>query len=360
MKPAVIAAILLLVVGCNNTTQPEPGTEKPDKTPEEVTQPLKDAEVLATNLDVPWDMIKYGDMFYISLRGGEIIKVAPGGEVTPMALELQKDVNQQGEGGLLGFVLAPDFESTSEAFIYYTYKEKGETYNRIVKVKKVGNGWQEQDVLLSGIPGGAIHNGGRLEIGPDDKLYITTGDAGTEANAQDLNSLSGKILRMNFDGTVPADNPFPDSYVYSYGHRNPQGLAWSEDGKLYSAEHGSSAHDEINLIQPGKNYGWPVIMGDETKDGMVAPLFHSGEKTWAPSGLAYHEGKLYVAGLAGEQIRVFNLEKHTSEVFFENVGRIRDISIEDGSMYVITNNTDGRGDSASKDDRLLKQKLLQE
>ena len=203
----------------------------------------------------------------------------------------------------------------------------------------------------------SFHNGGRVKIGPDHKLYVTTGDAGDKANAQERQSLAGKILRLALDGKVPADNPFPHSYVFSYGHRNPQGLAWNEDGHLYSAEHGPTAHDEINRIVPGHNYGWPVITGGETKKGLETPLFHSGDETWAPSGLSFADGKLYIAGLRGVQIRRFDLTHERSERIFQGVGRLRDVWVDDRAIYVITNNRDGRGDPEQEDDRLLKLNL---
>src|SRR5690606_36432750 len=160
------------------------------------------------------------------------------------------------------------------------------------------------------------------------------------------------------DGSVPEDNPFPDSLVYSYGHRNPQGLAWTEEGVLYSAEHGpsgdESVRDEINRIEAGKNYGWPIITGDEKRKGMISPQYQSGEDTWAPSGLTFLEGKLYIAGLRGEEVRFFATGKKESGRIFTGKGRLRDIVAVDGTLYVLTNNTDGRGSPKKGDDRLFK------
>jgi glucose/arabinose dehydrogenase len=224
-------------------------------------------------------------------------------------------------------------------------------------MEQTGNEWVEKEELISNIPGAKLHNGGRLKIGPDGKLYVTTGDALNPDIAQDRSSLGGKILRMNLDGSIPHDNPFPQSYVYSYGHRNPQGLAWDEQGTLYSSEHGQIAHDEINKIEPGQNYGWPVIQGDETAEGMMRPLFHSGNDTWAPSGMSYHQGKLYVATLAGSRIMAFDLQKMTQETIFNNGGRMRDTFIENNHLYFISNNRDGRGIPAKNDDRLYRMSL---
>ncbi len=349
----------LFLVGCNKDSDHSKRSDDSISI-ESVNATVQESEVQATNLNVPWDIIKTDEGFFISERGGTIIQVRGNGEKVSMPLKLEKNVVHQGEGGLLGFVLHPNYSQNQNAYVYHTYEEQGRRQNRIVSLKRVDGAWEEQSVLLEGIPGSNIHNGGRLEIGPDEKLYVSTGDAAQESSAQDLDSLSGKLLRMNLDGSIPDDNPFENSYVYSYGHRNPQGITWSEDGVMYAAEHGSQAYDEINLIKPGANYGWPVIRGDEQKEGMERPLFHSGEKTWAPSGLTYHDGHLYMAGLRGEQIREFDLERNSSRVFVDGVGRVRDILFDGSDMYFITNNTDGRGTPRPNDDKLIKVVLQQE
>ncbi|KGX83519.1 PQQ-dependent sugar dehydrogenase [Pontibacillus marinus] len=360
-KTLVVMMIpLLLIVGCNNRDSNQSEQSEQSSSIESVNATVQDTEGIATNLKVPWDIIQTGEGFFISQRGGTIIKVRANGEKTEMPLQLERDVVHRGEGGLLGFVLHPNYAQNQNAYVYHTYEEQGRRQNRVVLLKQVNQSWEEQKVLLEGIPGSNIHNGGRLEIGPDQKLYVSTGDAAQESNAQDLNSLSGKILRMNLDGSIPSDNPFNNSYIYSYGHRNPQGMTWSEDGTMYAAEHGSRAYDEINLIKPGANYGWPVIRGNEQKEGMETPLFHSGENTWAPSGLTYQNGHLYMAGLRGEQIREFDLEQKSSRVFVDGVGRVRDILFDENDMYFITNNTDGRGTPRPNDDKLIKVVLKQE
>lgn len=314
----------------------------------------QDVEVLATELKVPWQINAFEDtVFYLSGRTGEIISIKDDSKQT-QSLDLQKPVVARTEGGLLGFLILDGQKEPLQAILYHTYEDEGRVMNRVVKVQKQDTVWKEIDVLIEGIPGGAIHNGGRLAIGPDGMLYITAGDAGNEEQAQDLNSLGGKILRLNLDGSIPSDNPFSDSPVYSYGHRNPQGIGWTKDGTMYSSEHGPRAHDEINEIRPGGNYGWPAIYGDETEDGMISPLFHSGKTTWAPSGLAVSDNKLYVALLAGKQIREFDLEKGIHRKWKDGFGRMRDVMIVDGVLYAVTNNTDGRGNPDKEDDRLLK------
>jgi glucose/arabinose dehydrogenase len=239
------------------------------------------------------------------------------------------------------------------AFAYHTYKKDGKTLNRIISLKLKDHTWKEEKVLLDGIPGGMVNNGGRIKIGPDGMLYATTGDVGQSSNAQKLDSLAGKILRMNVNGGIPADNPFKNSYIYTYGHRNPQGLAWDNGKNLYSSEHGESGHDEINLIQAGKNYGWPVIQGDEEAKDMIKPLIQSGYETWAPSGMAFNDGKLFVASLAGKKIFTYNLANKQFQEFYGDAGRLRDVLVENNELYTITSNRDKRGKPTEKDDRLI-------
>ncbi|WNB94040.1 PQQ-dependent sugar dehydrogenase [Bacillus sp. NEB1478] len=345
---------ILFLSGCFH--EEKNTSEKNEKDAAEVL--ARQVDVIATDLVIPWNINKQDNTFYLSQRPGYIIKVdGDNGSKTVQNVEVTKKVLHEGEGGLLGFILAPDFENSREAFAYHTYKQDGTVYNRIIVLKLDQNKWTEEKIILERIPGGRIHNGGRIKIGPDGKLYATAGDAGNPENAQNVNSLAGKILRMELDGSLPNDNPFEKSYVYSYGHRNPQGLAWDEDGKLYSSEHGQTAHDEINLIESGKNYGWPIIEGNEQAPGMVAPLFQSGDETWAPSGMAIKNKKLYVANLRGERILVFNLNDNTVGTFFKNAGRMRDVLIEDHALYTITNNRDGRGTPREGDDKLFKLSL---
>lgn len=350
-KVGSILLIVLLLSGCSFFEKKE---VKPEGKEVVVGQP--EVEVAAENLSVPWSIEKLGQTFYISERTGSIVKIE-NGKMERQQVRLVKPLAKAAEAGLLGFVLDPHFSDNHQAFAYYTYgdDEKGQ-FNRIVVLKQNGNVWTEEKILLDRIPSAAFHHGGRLKIGPDGKLYITTGDATVPSTAQKLDSLNGKILRMNLDGTVPSDNPFQNSFVYSYGHRNPQGLVWVQ-GVLYSSEHGQSAHDEINRIKPGANFGWPVIQGSEQRPGMESPLYQSGEETWAPSGMAAVNGKLYVAALRGNSVREFGLQQKNTKPDITGLGRIRDVYIDGEYLYFVSNNTDGRGNPDKKDDKLYRVRL---
>ncbi|ESU34375.1 hypothetical protein G3A_01080 [Bacillus sp. 17376] len=355
----VMLAMLMVMAGCStggDETKPAGEVNQNPEDKEAIAQ-ADQLEVIAENLEVPWSINKSGETFYLSERPGSIVKVE-GDTTERQKVFLKKELSQAAEAGFLGFVLAPDFEQSNKAFAYYTYENGTGQFNRIVELNLNNGEWVEGKLLLDNIPSGRFHHGGRLKIGPDGKLYATAGDAATNPEiAQDLSSLGGKILRLNLDGSIPADNPFENSYVYSYGHRNPQGLAWSENGTLYASEHGPSALDEINLIQAGKNYGWPEITGDATKQGMEAPIFHSGRDTWAPSGMAEHEGKLYLATLRGNALREFDPAAKATREVVTGLGRIRDVIVDGEDLYFISNNTDGRGTPSEGDDKLYRVKI---
>ncbi|WP_436896514.1 PQQ-dependent sugar dehydrogenase [Mammaliicoccus sciuri] len=318
----------------------------------------KGIETVAQGLDTPWSIARSNDAFYLSERPGKIIKI-DGNKKNEQQVDLDKEVSTAAEAGLLGFVLAPDFKDSKEAYAYYTYEDNGQ-FNRIVKLKLENDTWKEEEVLIDKIPSGQYHHGGRLKIGPDDKLYATTGDASDEQNAQDKDTLGGKILRINLDGSKPKDNPMSNSYVYSYGHRNPQGIVWTPDGQMYASEHGNQANDEINEIKEGHNYGWPVIEGNEENNNMETPIFTSGsDDTWAPSGIAFKDGIIYSAALRGEDIMKFDVEKDEMKKVATKYGRIRDVYIVNNDLYFVSNNTDGRGNPSQNDDKMYKVSLSQ-
>lgn len=350
VKKFLFLFLMLFLSGCSaNQTSLSSNTEG---------NPNKTITVIAENLNVPWSIQKSGETWYVSERPGTIAVIREN-EVDRQEVRFEKELADVSEAGLLGFELTPDFEQSGEAFAYYSYHQEGRIRNRVVVLAQKENRWEENRLLLDDIPGGNTHDGGRIKIGPDQKLYVTTGDAGEKEEAQNKNTLNGKILRMNQDGTVPEDNPFPGSYIYSYGHRNPQGLAWSADGTMYASEHGNQANDEINRIEHGKNYGWPVIQGEQEQKGMETPLMTSGSnQTWAPSGLVIQKDTLYVAGLRGKAIFKFDLETEKIQNMSEGMDRIRDIWLEGEYLYFISNNTDGRGSPRQGDDKLYRLKLF--
>ncbi len=240
----------------------------------------------------------------------------------------------------------------------------GETENRVERYRFENGALTDEKLIIGGIPGATYHDGGRIAFGPDGYLYITTGDATRGAIAQDKNSLGGKILRLKDDGSIPSDNPFGTA-VYTYGHRNPQGLAWDASGQLWETEHGPTGeagrccHDEANLLKAGGNYGWPTIIGDETKTGMQTPAAHSGEATWAPASAAIVGNKLYWGGLMGKALYEATITGSTltnvKEHFKGEYGRIRTVIVgPEGYLYLTTSNRDGRGSPTNEDDKIIR------
>ncbi|NOU92073.1 PQQ-dependent sugar dehydrogenase [Paenibacillus sp. LMG 31456] len=339
-------------------------------------------EIIASKLNVPWDMDFAPDgRIFLTERGG-LIRVIEKGVLKPEPVfRFEKPpLYNESEAGLLGIALDKNFSSNHYMYVYHTYQEGGQAYNRLLRMVESGGKAKVDKVLLDMLPGDRIHDGGRVKIGPDGLLYITNGDAAQSSIAQDAAQLGGKILRIRTDGTIPADNPFPGSPVYSLGHRNPQGLAWHPaSGKLFSTEHGQSAHDEFNLIEPGANYGWPLLQGDEaqvpakdaSKKGpgpLKIPLLHSGDTTWAPSGITFvtkgpWKGNLLAANLRGMQLQRVVLGndqvsvQRVEPLFKDDLGRIRNVAEgPDGSIYIMTNNRDGRGRPGAEDDQLIRLK----
>ena len=235
--------------------------------------------------------------------------------------------------------------------------------NQIVRYRLNQTSLDDRTVIFEGIPGAQIHDGGKIAFGPDGLLYITTGDAGNENLSQNLNSLAGKVLRITDDGEIPDDNPFGDA-IYSYGHRNAQGLIWDNEGRLWSTEHGRSGRlsglDELNTIVAGGNYGWPIIEGDETRSNMITPVIHSGaDETWAPGGIAYADNSLFFSGLRGSRLyqATINQDGGIAELkthFIQEYGRLRAATVAGDYLYISTSNTDGRGNPADNDDRIIK------
>lgn len=330
MKRLMLLTFILILAGCASTDMGDDGMYAVDR--------------VATNLASPWSIASDGETFFISERNGAIVGIEKDGKMTREEVFLSEPLSSAAEAGLLGFVLHKDFIESSLAYAYYTYDLGGKPVNRIVTLYRDGVGWHEKDILLDRIESGPVHHGGRLALSPEGTLFATIGDGAAPDNAQNPRSFNGKIVKLQEDGSFS---------IVSSGHRNPQGLAWNAEGELYSSEHGQSANDEVNKIEQGGNYGWPDIEGNESKGGMLSPLLTSGaNETWAPSGMTFHNGLLYVAALRGEAILVIDPEAMKIAGKIEGYGRIRDIYSDGESLYFISNNTDGRGTPSEYDDVL--------
>lgn len=324
------------------------------------TDNKNDIQTVAEKLKVPWEVAFIPDSIDILVteRSGTIKRIGTNG-----ATYIIQGVEHTSEGGLLGLALHSRFAENRWVYLYYTTKNsEGDLINTIERYVLDQDTLSNKKVIITDIPAAANHDGGRLAFGPDGFLYITTGDAGNEDLAQDTSSLAGKILRVTDEGSIPKDNPFNNA-IYSYGHRNIQGIAWDNKGRLWATEHGPSGsqtgYDELNRVEKGQNYGWPVIRGDETHKGMHAPIAQSGDKeTWAPGGMAYANGSLYFAGLRGESLyeaKIISADKVSLKAHFKgDYGRLRTVVHKDDMLYITTSNTDGRGSPKSNDDHIYR------
>jgi glucose/arabinose dehydrogenase len=368
----IVAANLALTIACSpQTPDPEnPSTPPPSSGEVFTTQDgvRFRVEVIAANLQIPWSMAFAPDgRLFFTERPGRVRVLPPGSNTSEVALTLD-DTFAQGEAGVLGITLDPEYASNRFVYLYYSAQAGGRAVNRVVRYREVANRLGEAVVLLDNIPANQIHDGGRLKFGPDGLLYITAGDAAAASVAQDVASLAGKILRVSRDGSTPRDNPF-SSPVYSLGHRNPQGIDWHPvTGDLWEAEHGDSGNDEVNVIDRGVNYGWPTIQGSQTRPDMRTPIT-SYSPSIAPSGAAFYRGQrfpgfvnnLFVATLRGVHILRLRPDGSSRQVaaqerLLENAyGRIRDVVVgPDGFIYFCTSNRDGRGNAVAADDRIAR------
>jgi glucose/arabinose dehydrogenase len=320
-----------------------------------------DITPLATGLVVPWSIGFLPDgSILVTERPGMLKRVAKDGRV--LDVKGVGTVKAIGEGGLLGLAVHPHFDQNHWIYLYRTVEAAGGIRNRVDRFRLDDDTLSEQTTIVQGIPAAAEHDGGALAFGPDGDLYAATGDAGQSASAQDLSSLAGKILRVNDDGAVPADNPFGTA-VWSYGHRNVEGLAFDAGGQLWATEHGRSGlqtgFDELNQISAGANYGWPTIQGDEEAAGMRKGFVHSGPtEPWAPAGAAFLGTSVFFGGLRGESLYQAKVNGNPVTVlahFQGEFGRIRAVAAgPDHQVYFTTSNTDGRGFPRQGDDQLIR------
>lgn len=308
-------------------------------------------ETAVDDLNYPWDIAAEGDRLMLTEKGGSIVQVWPDGSMIRQEVETSVPIDSDRGRGLLGMAMAPDGSGT--LYLYHGVRLSGALSNRVITARLDGNVWRETGEIIAGIPGHPLYNGGRIAFGPDGMLYVTTGWIERPDLPQDRTSLAGKILRLTSDGSVPADNPFVRSPVWSMGHRNPQGLAWDDRGQLFVAEHGGGGHDEINRITPGANYGWPDYQGDASADGITPPEVHSGDNTWAPSGLTFHDGSLLIAALRSEGLLRWMPGNSEVDTLADTGIRMRDLVVRDGVIYAITTERSPRGSGPSRD-RLMR------
>lgn len=350
------------------------------------------ADIRATSvvegLDVPWSLAFLGDgRALVTERPGRIrlirngrmesapyltLPVQPGGPTDLSDAMFVRVLG--GEGGLMGLAVDPGFPNRPYVYVMQTYRTRdGEDANRVLRLRDEGDRGVVDRVVIAGIPASSFHDGGRIAFGPDGMLYVTTGDASRPELAQDPGSLAGKILRVTPEGAVPDDNPFPGSPVWSLGHRNPQGLAWHPGtGDLFASEHGPSGefglggHDEINVIRRGGNYGWPRVVGAAATPPFIDPVTVWGDASYPPGGIAFRNGRLFVATLKSETLLAIELSPgpegyrvgRVAHLFAERrgegrFGRLRDAVVGlDGALYVLTSNRDGRGNPRPGDDRI--------
>ena len=370
---AAAAVSMLVLSGCDSprpertvstATPPVVATTSPSPTPTESANPLAgpysptgDLTALANDLDAPWSIASVGaDGILISERdSAQIVLIDTAGQ--KHVIGGVGGVAATGEGGLLG-IAVQSAGAERRLFAYFTTADD----NRVVSFPLTGTGASlalgAAAEVITGLPKASNHNGGRIAFGPDGLLYITTGDANQRDRAQDVAYLGGKILRLDASGSVPADNPFAGSPVYSLGHRNPQGIAWRADGTMFAAEFGQDTWDELNVIDPGANYGWPDVEGTDSSDTrFVAPIAQWATDDASPSGIAVIGDTVFMAGLGGERLWTIDPASgaQTREFFSGQLGRIRDVySAGDGSLLLITNNTDGRGEPRPGDDTLYR------
>lgn len=364
--PVIFQIILALVIpGCNERLDSQ--NSNPDT--------KLDTTIIAKGLNVPWEVLWSPDNeLWVTERAGKVLKINPETKAVKELIEIQ--VTQEGESGLLGMALHPDFPSTPLVYLVYTYTQASVIKERLTRYTYQQDQLINEEILIDNIAGNNYHIGSRLIFGADGKLYMTTGDAGNTSLSQNQASLSGKLLRINPDGSVPDDNPIQGSYVWASGLRNSQGLDFSPSGVLYSSEHGPESDDEINILEVGRNYGWPDVKGmcdnpsetDFCNSNNVREPIQAYTPTLAVAGIAYYEhsaipewnNSLIVTSLKAGKLLILHLDeqgmsvKNTTTFYDNDLGRLRDVCVSsNGRVFITTSNRDGRGLPNSKDDMII-------
>ena len=353
----IVAAIIVSIVILTSPSEPPP-------IPPPNLQGLgnETVQILATNLDQPWAIAFAEDKIFITEKSGKIRVVQSDVLLDePLATLRAADIF---DGGLLGLAVHPDFKNNHFIYVYFTYEKDGNLWNKVLKITESENKLHDATTILDEIPGSRFSNGGVLKFGPDNKLYIATG-AGSDSShdAQNLDSLAGKILRLNDDGSIPNDNPFSNSPVFSYGHSNPKGMAWNNLGSLYVTEQGPTKNDEINLVEAGKNYGWPDQQCSSDEDFVNA--IECYDPAIEPGGIIFYSGNqlefqtdMIMASMKPEnldRVKISNAGIEYQKSILSGLGRIRDVAEgPDGYLYIITSNTDGKAFPDRDDDKLVR------
>jgi glucose/arabinose dehydrogenase len=365
-----IAGVIIIIIAISVATVLSTPSDTTVPIPEPATtdnanQTNKGIRTIAQNLDVPWAIdIAVDNRIFFTEKPGRLGMIHANGT---LASESVVNIHTEdiGEAGLMGLALHPNFTQNHLMYVYHTYAKNGGLYNKVLMLTEKNNKIVNSKIILDGIPASDSNNGGRIKFGPDGKLYVSTGDSETPELAQNTKSLAGKLLRLNDDGTIPDDNPIPESPVYSYGHRDIQGFAWHPiTKKLYASEHGPAGNDEVNIIEPGSNYGWPIEVCNHSTSS--APIrFETPEYCFnpeiAPSGLTIaasnklgYQNDILFTTLRGSHLHHIDLETRIQDNVLVGYGRLSDIvEAHDGSLYVLTTNRNAIGIGNANDDHIL-------
>jgi glucose/arabinose dehydrogenase len=365
-----IAGVIIIIIAISVATVLSTPSDTTVPIPEPATtdnanQTNKGIRTIAQNLDVPWAIdIAVDNRIFFTEKPGRLGMIHANGTLAsePVVNIHTEDI---GEAGLMGLALHPNFTQNHLMYVYHTYAKNGGLYNKVLMLTEKNNKIVNSKIILDGIPASDSNNGGRIKFGPDGKLYVSTGDSETPELAQNTKSLAGKLLRLNDDGTIPDDNPIPESPVYSYGHRDIQGFAWHPiTKKLYASEHGPAGNDEVNIIEPGSNYGWPIEVCNHSTSS--APIrFETPEYCFnpeiAPSGLTIaasnklgYQNDILFTTLRGSHLHHIDLETRIQDNVLVGYGRLSDIvEAHDGSLYVLTTNRNAIGIGNANDDHIL-------